>query len=153
MRESFLWKACQAVIDNNLESFKLTVGRAAHKCSKSHLAYPIFLQSPKRHCEAMMRYLIIILAFGVVRGTPLLETQSRSITPGGRPVIDFGDCPNIQVVTGFQTSQYLGEWYAAYANPTFFQSEKTACSMRASSTSSDFESMARHASDASAQRE
>ena len=83
----------------------------------------------------MKQHLIIVLfACGMVNGTPLLETQSRSITPGGRPVIDFGDCPNIQVVTGFQTSQYLGEWYAAYANPTFFQSEKTACS-RASYTS------------------
>ena len=77
--------------------------------------------------------IIILFAFGVAYGTPLQGTQSRSITLGGFPVIDFEDCPSVQVVTGFQTSQYLGEWYAAYANPTFFQSELTACS-RASYT-------------------
>ena len=65
---------------------------------------------------------------GMVHGSPLLNAEPRSITLGGRPTIDFGNCPQVQVVTSFQTSQYLGDWYAAYANPTSFQSELTACS-------------------------
>ena len=76
--------------------------------------------------QAMKHSIVILFSCGLVRGTPLLNADPRSLTPGGRPNIDFGTCPEVQVVTSFQTSQYLGDWYAAYANPTWFQSELTA---------------------------
>ena len=54
--------------------------------------------------------------------------EPRTLTLGGRPNLDFGKCPEVRIVQNFQTDQFLGDWYASYANPTWFQSELTTCS-------------------------
>ena len=81
-----------------------------------------------KHHATPLIVIFVLFSCGLVHGTPMLNAEPRTVTLGGRPNIDFGTCPEVQVVTSFQTSQYLGDWYAAYANPTFFQSELTACS-------------------------
>ena len=54
--------------------------------------------------------------------------KSRASLPVGLPTVDFGTCPEVKVVTPFTPALYTGDWYAAYANPTWFQSEATSCS-------------------------
>jgi len=56
-----------------------------------------------------------------------MERQPRFLAIG-RPNIDLGSCPEVDVVQDFRKDEYLGDWYAAYANPTWFQTEETSCS-------------------------
>ena len=82
-------------------------------------------QAEKHYVLPSLVTVFILFNCGMVKGA----AQPRSFPlPVGLPTVGFGACPEVKVVTSFQTSLYLGDWYAAYANPTLFQSELTACS-------------------------